>query len=733
MTKSEVKASLSNLSANLGQAFEKTIRRIENETLNRRQVAVQALSWVSHARRPLKIAELCHALATNIGDTALDQDNLLPPRLIIESCFGLVVLDEEGLTFRLVHYTLQDYLKSRQPQSYIKEETYITRVLITYLCFDEATDSSPKESSDEHRVPDADHDLPMHASLRGYAVANWGHHAKLSQPSEINDLALVLLTDVAKLIRTGQSLARCLAHGSGQLRYREPWDSRYRSLKTGLHVAAGFGLVELSKLLLDRGIDDIDARDSYKNTALHDAVIHRQSDTLTLLLERGAKANVRNIDDNTPLYLAVSYSYEELVSTLLMRGADLGYHCNDGWLPLHKAADNGHLAIAQKLLDHGASVTAKSVRGLIPLHRAAGRGHTQVVQLLLNRRSPVDMVTLDGWTPLHGASSSGQDDTVRVLLEHNAEVDRRSRDKRTALHRSCRGGYYDVVSRLLLANADPSLKDVDANFPLHRAAKGGHEKICNLLLQQASVSPLTQLSALNVIGRKPEKEASCSGHWKLSAFLRHEELLQRGMDVEERGDLEMAIEEGDLYRVSELLSDGADVNQIYSDSSAPLHQALLLRRESIARLLLQHDADVTLATADGWQPLHCAASQGMADMVSLCLERSSAIDARTLDGHTALHKCCRGGNLKTAQILVDSGADIEAQDDWGWRALHCAAAAGFQDIVEFLLTHNADRKARDNESRTAQACAAMAGQHALVEYLRQIRPRAEYHLPRRYM
>ena len=720
MTKSEVKAALSNLSANLGQAFEKTIQRIENEAQNRRQVAMQALSWVSHARRPLKADELCHAMATHIGDTVLDQDNLLPPRMIIESCFGLVVLDDEGLTFKLVHYTLQDYLKSRQPQSYLKEETYITQVLITYLLFDEATDSTSRERSIEHQDLDADDVLPMQASFLEYAAANWGHHAKLSQPNEINELALLFLTNAPKLTRATQSLAQYLAHGSGHVWHREPSDSSYRFRKTGLHVTAGFGLVELLSLLLDRGID-INARDSDKNTALHDAVVYRHPDALKLLLKRGAKVNVRNIDDNTPLYLAVSFSYEELLPTLLKKGAGVDYHCKDGWLPLHKAADNGHLAITQTLLNHGASVRARSVRGLSPLHRAAGRGHVQVVQLLLSRGSPVDLTTVDGWTPLHGASSSGQDEVVRVLLEHNAEVDRRSRDQRTALHRACRGGCYDVVKRLLLANADPSLKDCDADLPLHRAAKGGHEKISNLLLQQVSVSPLTQLSALNVIDRTPEKEASCSGHWRLSALLRYQELIERGMDVEERSDLEMAIAEGHLHRVTELLSDGADVNQIYSDSSAPLHQALLLRQESIARVLFQHHADVTVATADGWQPLHCAASQGMADMVSLCLERESDIDARTLDGQTALHRCCKGGNVKTAQILVESGADIEAEDRWGWRPLHCASAAGLQDVAEFLLASNANWNARDYESRTAEICAAMASQHALVEYLRQAR------------
>ena len=720
MTKSEVRASLNNLSPNLGQAFENTIQRIEKEPRNRRQVATRALMWVSHARRPLKINELCHALATNLGDREFDQDNLLPPRSVIECCYGLMVLDDEGSTVRLVHYTLQDHLQSRRPQLFQQEESYITKVLITYLCLDETADVTNELETEESGVSNIDHNLLLQSSFLQYAAANWGHHAKLSLPSEINELAIEFLDNIPKLTRATQSVTHSLTDGLGHIRHREPWESRHRSKTTGLHVVAGFGLVELLRLLLDRGLD-VNAEDSYYNTALHDASIYGQSDALKLLLDRGSEVNAKNIDRNTPLYLAVAFSREELLPTLLEQGADVDRLCKDDWSPLHKAADNGHVAIAQMLLGHGASVTGRSLRGLIPLHRAAGRGHVQMVQLLLDHGSLVDESTWDGWTPLHGASSSGQDETVKLLLEHGADINKQSEDKCTALHRACRGGHYDVVSRLMTGNAQPLVRDCKGNIPLHRAAKAGHERISTLLLQQTSVSPLTQLSALNVLDRKPEKEASCSGHWRVVALLRREELLQKGMAIEEQDQLELAIEAGHLARVMELLSNGANVNRINSVSLTPLHQALFAGKTSIARTLLEHHADVTTATSDGWQPLHCAASKGMASMLYLFLGHKADIAARTLDGQTALHNACKSGSVETVQVLLDHEADIEAKDNSGWRPLHTASAAGSQDIVELLIANNADMKAIDRDLRSVQDCAAMAGKHALVEYLRQAR------------
>ena len=715
MTRAEVKKCLSNLSANLSQAFENTMQRIENEPSSRRQVAIRALMWVSHSRRPLTASELCHALATQLCDKELDQDNILSPRSIIESCSGLMILDDEGSLFKLVHNTLQDYLQTRRPEVYLQEETYITQVLLTYLCFDESPDLTTESTALDHGIVVLK-DLP----LLEYAAANWGHHAKLSQHTEIEKLALSFLRNSSKLSRATQSLTQSLTYGWGHVRDREPWESRYRSDRSGLHVVAAFGLDHLVGLLLDLGFD-VNARDGYGNRALHDAATYGFLGALNILLERGAAVDVRNIDQNTPLYLAISFSREELIPTLLKYGAKLNAPCKDDWYPLHKAADNGHLPIARMLLDHGARVNTKSMRGLISLHRAAGRGHVQMVQLLLDRGSPVDTTTWDGWTPLHGASSSGQDSVVGVLLDCNADVDKQSRDGRTALYRACRGGHYEVVRRLLRRGANILIRDCSGNLPLHRAAKGGHERIIDLLLQQTLLPPLVQLSAVNALGHKPEKEASGSGHWMVATRLRHLESSYKGIDVQKRGDLELAIEEGDLSRVTELLSNGADINKTILDSWTPLHQALLLGHEPIARLLLEHNASVTAITSDGWTPLHCAASRGLWSIVSLCLDRKANIAARTPDGQTALHKSCKNGNLETIQILLDSGADIEAQDDSGWRSMHTASAAGHRDVVEFLIAMGANLRARTKDSRTVQACAATAGKHALVEYLRQAR------------
>ena len=134
MTRAEIRKSISNLSVNLGEAFEDTIRRIEKEAPNRRQVAKQTLMWILHSCRPLQVNELRHVLATEIGQKEFDLDNILQAKLIVDCCLGLVVIDDGSSIVRFVHHTLQDYLHTERQGFFQKEETEITKTCLTYLC-----------------------------------------------------------------------------------------------------------------------------------------------------------------------------------------------------------------------------------------------------------------------------------------------------------------------------------------------------------------------------------------------------------------------------------------------------------------------------------------------------------------------------------------------------------------------------------------------------------------------
>src|SRR5205807_464453 len=96
----------------LGDAYGATLERIKSQGRERSRLGMTALTWIRHSERPSKADELCHALAVEIGSTDFDTDNIPSIWTVLSCCQGLVVVDKEGSTVRLIHFTLQEYLSS---------------------------------------------------------------------------------------------------------------------------------------------------------------------------------------------------------------------------------------------------------------------------------------------------------------------------------------------------------------------------------------------------------------------------------------------------------------------------------------------------------------------------------------------------------------------------------------------------------------------------------------------
>ena len=96
----------------LESAYGKTLDRIKGQGGAMARLGMAALMWISHSERPLTADELCHALAVEIGAPSLSTDNVPSIGIVLERCQGLVVVDNEASTVRLIHSTLQEYLRA---------------------------------------------------------------------------------------------------------------------------------------------------------------------------------------------------------------------------------------------------------------------------------------------------------------------------------------------------------------------------------------------------------------------------------------------------------------------------------------------------------------------------------------------------------------------------------------------------------------------------------------------
>jgi DNA replication protein DnaC len=138
-----VKSTLSQLSRGsetssetLDIAYGEAVQRIENQPPGHRTLARRVISWITFAKQPLKIAELCCALAVEPDTSTLDLDNITDHDDLVSVCAGLVVVDQESGVIRLVHYTAQKYF-DRVCRTWTPDPLlHIALTCLTYLSFD---------------------------------------------------------------------------------------------------------------------------------------------------------------------------------------------------------------------------------------------------------------------------------------------------------------------------------------------------------------------------------------------------------------------------------------------------------------------------------------------------------------------------------------------------------------------------------------------------------------------
>jgi ankyrin repeat protein len=254
----------------------------------------------------------------------------------------------------------------------------------------------------------------------------------------------------------GASTARLLLERGADVnaRYKDGW--------TSLHWAAFKGRVEVTRVLLDHGVNT-KLQNERGETALH--VVsrgkHNNSQegvgTARLLLERGVDVNARDKDGWTSLHFAAFEGRVEVAQVLLDYGANAKLETMWGETALHLVSPGEYdseergVGIARMLLEHGVDVHAQNKADATALHLAAFSGRLEIVQLLLDHssnpnaeneegRTPLDSVTRGKYkSPEHGVS------IARLLLELGVNVNAQENNRFTPLHWATFYGKLEVV------------------------------------------------------------------------------------------------------------------------------------------------------------------------------------------------------------------------------------------------------------------------------------------------
>ena len=448
-------------------AYDKAIERVEAQKPGFRDLAKRVLSWITHAKRPLTALELRHALAVEIGEPALDEDNLPETGDMICVCAGLVTINEENNIIRLVHYTTQEYFTQILPSWIPSAQTDITMACLTYLSFDVfAAGSCSTDKAYEARLESN--------PLYDYAANKWGHHACAALP-QAKDSILKFLRCEALV----ESCMQAVCQGS----YLFP-----RQV-TGMHLVAYFDWTEVMATLLENGHDP-DPKDSQGQTPLSWAAKHGSETVVKLLLlEDMVDLNLQDFGGRTPLHWAAINDQGTIVSLLLADDRlDLNLEDRMQMTPFMWAAASGNEAIVKLLLaQDGIDMNSIDACGRTALLRAAVSGNEAIVKLLLEQDG-IDMNSKDAdhVTALMWAAVSGNEAIVKLLVaDSHVKLNSRSIDGRTALSLAARYGHDEVVQLLLARDGiDVDAMDSNGETALSLAKKKCYHTVVELLTRR---------------------------------------------------------------------------------------------------------------------------------------------------------------------------------------------------------------------------------------------------------
>ncbi|PHH81562.1 hypothetical protein CDD82_491 [Ophiocordyceps australis] len=469
-----VRAALKNLAKGSDaykKAYDDAMERIEHQSKDRDLLAKRVLSWITCAKRPLTVMELQHALAVEINESELDEENITEVEILVTVCAGLVIVEQESSIIRLVHYTTQEYFENTFQRWFPGATSEITRVCLTYLSM-RVFEGGPCPDDDmfEER-------LRLY-NLYDYASKHWGSHA-YDDPS-VTDDGIRFLKGQANVEASCQAFLADLQKWGCSFYRASQWHLKIN----GIHLAAHFGLEDLLRRILEGC--EVDLRDSHGQTPFVWALRQNHGGTLKLLHDRGADINSKDIQNMTPLMHAIEWNLSENIHQILDWGADIDAKDSEGWSSIIHAANWSNKELMRLLIERGADIDVKDCQGRSSIIHAVKWDNMGLIRLLIDRGADINATDNRGLTALHHASFRENIIAMKLLVENGSYLETKSRYDETPLMLASKGGNLQAVRLLMQQGSDVNFQNDNGRTPLHMAALSGYSNVVKFLREMAT-------------------------------------------------------------------------------------------------------------------------------------------------------------------------------------------------------------------------------------------------------
>ena len=528
----------------LGDAYGATMGRIKAQGKEKARLGMVALMWISHSRRPLKVDEICHAIAIRIGSNDHNSDDIPGISTLLSCCQGLATIEKGTSTIRLIHFTLQEYLRTH-PDLFSRAHSTMAETCLTYLNSQRLKNISAGPLTDLRGTP-----------FLEYSSLYWGTHMRMEVSDRARTFALQLLDQFDSHI-SAKSLWKSINEGLPSHEY--PGDKPF----SALHCISYFGIAEVANILIKMNRCDVNEIDGAGMTPLIWAARYGNEDVVRLLLrKKHVQPGRRDTKSGrTALSWAAGNGHERVVRVFF--GPQFASPGNlEGWWG--EAVRVVGVLFGWKYVNPDSSCE----QGQTPLSWAAENGHEGIVRLLLGRKDVnPDSLSKSGQTPLSLAAEHGHEGIVKLLLEReDVNPDSSCVTGRTPLLFAAQNGHEGIV-KLLLERGDVNLDIPDGYFgqtPLLLAVVNGYEGIMKLLLGRDDVSPNT---SDGIYGRAPLSLAAEYGYEGIvKLLLGREDVHSDSSGRYDQTPLSLAAKNGH-EGIVRLLLEREDVNPDSSDES----------------------------------------------------------------------------------------------------------------------------------------------------------------------
>lgn len=649
-TDGALRKALADLPKDLPETFARIIQR-SGEAGKDYQIRIFKL--VVAAFRPLTVEELQEALSVVPGITTWNPANSLNDIYsALACCGGLISINEEALTIKLIHHSVKQYLLGEAGLSHAGLFTMdcahraMGEIIITYLNYGVFGTSLSRMVVPEIRPEESPFKIVK----------------SIDTTSSVQALALKYLQtrrrpgfNMGKIL--SDAAARCQPSDKTRFHFHSYAKSHWLNHVMFVPITGQATSDLVMTLIISHHSSDYTGHAASGDQHLLSwAVEQGNEDIVRLLLDRGADIEVRNPFDMTPLCLAVDKENERLACHLIAEGADVDARPTIHTAPLFLAVRNKDHAMAAMLLSHGANpnlsldytgvlrlrrntwtstnchkplweslgteldmaVQSRDEISISPIDLAVIIGDEAMALLLLNPAGIGSSVYGLGFDALEYAVTRGHTHTVKMMLRQDDRLSSNLttfrtaiRNKKTAivkklleylpsdkkdlylsrfLHLAIIDCQPDIVLLLLENGANPNFNGIDRISPLMYAVRFANNEITKMLITRGAQVNARDLEGLTVLSWAVQ-----GGIPHIIDLLVSSEQFDRNQydmpDCEGRTPLEYAIFSGKVHIIKKLLELGASPHIEGRSRCTPLGRAVSWGFPAVAELLLAHGAD----------------------------------------------------------------------------------------------------------------------------------------------